>query len=600
MMYLKRLHYRKLQTPAVAFTAMGLVTILLAVVYFADPRQHRWIRFGPFGGLQPSEFAKPALALFLAYFIAMRSRAINSRYTLLPAILAVGFVTVSVALADLGTAIVLGRDRGRRLHRRRTRAPLHSDRLRHWHPRRARCLSRPNPTVWCASSATSIPDSSWSTRSISSGWIRSRMKKSITAKDTNYQSEQAKIAIGSGGPMGVGLMEGRQKLFYLPEAHTDTIYAVVGEEFGLVGSLAVLIGFVVILWRGIRATLLIPDEFGRYLALGITTMLVIQAFFNMTVVLGMMPTKGIPLPMISFGGSSLLVTLASLGILLNVSEHAGEWEPFVMAGGGTGGHVIPAIAVAREVRRMGHEVLFVGTERGVENRLVPEAGFRLEKIRVGGIKNLGAVTRLVSLWRLARETVAQHARFGEWKPGAVFSMGGYVAGPPVLAALLRGTPVVVMEPNAVPGFTNRHIARWVNRALIGFEETARFFPAGRTELTGLPVREEFFALPPKSGGEEFTVLITGGSQGSRTLNDAARQSWPLFREAALPVRLIHQTGAPMVRNDCGRVPRRPGSPARSRRSSAICRPHSPRPIWSCAAPAPAPFPNWLRPENRPC
>ncbi len=216
-----------------------------------------------------------------------------------------------------------------------------------------------------------------------------------------------------------------------------------------------------------------------------------------------------------------------------------------MAGGGTGGHVIPAIAVAREVCRMGHEVLFVGTERGVENRLVPEAGFRLEKIRVGGIKNLGAATRLASLWRLARETAGQYARFGKWKPGAVFSMGGYVAGPPVLAALLRGTPIVVMEPNAVPGFTNRHIARWVKRALIGFEETSGFFPAGRTELTGLPVREEFFTLSAKSREEEFTVLITGGSQGSRTLNEAARQSWPLFREAGLPVRLIHQTGAPM-------------------------------------------------------
>ena len=155
------------------------------------------------------------------------------------------------------------------------------------------------------------------------GWIRAQMKKSITARDTNYQTEQAKIAVGSGGPAGLGLMQGRQKLFYLPEAHTDTIYAVVGEEFGLFGSAGVLLGFVIILWRGIRATLFIPDEFGRYLALGITTMLVIQAFFNMSVVLGMVPTKGIPLPMISFGGSSLLVTLASLGILLNVSEHAG-------------------------------------------------------------------------------------------------------------------------------------------------------------------------------------------------------------------------------------------------------------------------------------
>ena len=217
-----------------------------------------------------------------------------------------------------------------------------------------------------------------------------------------------------------------------------------------------------------------------------------------------------------------------------------------MAGGGTGGHVIPGIAVACELRSMGYEVLFVGTERGVEHRMVPAAGFRLEKIRVGGIKNLGVLTRIESLWRLMKETVGQLGKFGEWKPAAVFSMGGYVAGPPVLAALLRGTPIVVMEPNAVPGFTNRHIARWVKRALIGFAETARFFPAGRTELTGLPVREEFFNLSPKSGGEEFTVLITGGSQGSRTLNEAARQSWPLFREAALPVRLIHQTGAAMV------------------------------------------------------
>ena len=218
---------------------------------------------------------------------------------------------------------------------------------------------------------------------------------------------------------------------------------------------------------------------------------------------------------------------------------------YLMAGGGTGGHVIPAIAVAREVVRMGNEVLFVGTARGVEDRLVPAAGFRLEKIRVGGIKNLGLATRFVSLWRLLSETLGQLKRFAEWQPAAVFSMGGYVAGPPVLAALLRGVPLVVMEPNAVPGVTNRWIARWVQRALIGFEETARYFPRGRTELTGLPVREEFFAIPAKNEEREFTVLITGGSQGSQRLNNAARESWPLFRAAGLPVRFIHQTGMAM-------------------------------------------------------
>jgi cell division protein FtsW len=149
------------------------------------------------------------------------------------------------------------------------------------------------------------------------------LKKSLTTKDTSYQSEQAKIAVGSGGVLGQGLMQSKQKEGFLPESHTDFIYAIVGEEFGLIGAAAVLLAFGLILWRGIRATILIPDDFGRYLALGMTTMLVVQAFMNMSVVLGLMPTKGIPLPMISFGGSSLLSTLTCLGILLNVSEHAG-------------------------------------------------------------------------------------------------------------------------------------------------------------------------------------------------------------------------------------------------------------------------------------
>jgi UDP-N-acetylglucosamine--N-acetylmuramyl-(pentapeptide) pyrophosphoryl-undecaprenol N-acetylglucosamine transferase len=216
-----------------------------------------------------------------------------------------------------------------------------------------------------------------------------------------------------------------------------------------------------------------------------------------------------------------------------------------MAGGGTGGHVIPAIAVAREVVKAGHDVLFVGTERGVESRLVPAAGFELQKIRVGGIKNLGVATKLSSAWRLMAETAGQLNHFSTLKPAAVFSMGGYVAGPPVVAALMKRVPLVVMEPNAVPGVTNRWIGSRVTRALIAFEETRRFFPEGRTELTGLPVREEFFNLPAKLDSPEFTVLITGGSQGSQRLNNAARESWPLFRDAGLPVRLIHQTGRAM-------------------------------------------------------
>jgi len=322
MMFFKRFHYRRLQTPAVAFTIMSIVMILLVIAYFADPSQHRWIRVPSLGQIQPAEFAKPAIALFLAYFIAMRSRAINSRYTLLPAILGIGFITAAIVKSDLGTPIVLVSTAAvmflvAGLEKRYIMIAAVVGLL-------ACCAAVAAKPYRLVRVVTFVdPQLKLVDKIDTHGWIRTQMKKSITARDTNYQIEQAKIAVGSGGWVGVGLMHGVQKLFYLPESHTDMIYAVVGEEFGLFGSTAVLIGFLIVLWRGIRATVLIPDEFGRYLALGITTMIVIQAFFNMSVVLGIVPPKGIPLPMISFGGSSLLVTLASMGVLLNVAEHAG-------------------------------------------------------------------------------------------------------------------------------------------------------------------------------------------------------------------------------------------------------------------------------------
>src|SRR5438477_5003966 len=215
---------------------------------------------------------------------------------------------------------------------------------------------------------------------------------------------------------------------------------------------------------------------------------------------------------------------------------------FLMAGGGTGGHVIPLLAVAHELKRLGHEVFFVGTERGVEARMVPAAGYPLEIIRIGGLKRVGALQRLATLGQLPISTFAMLRLMRRKRTAAVFSMGGYAAGPPVIAALTARMPLVVMEPNAVPGFTNRRIGRFVTRALLSFPETSRYFLPGRTEMTGLPVREEFFTLPRKAPDFGFTILVTGGSQGSRTLNRAARQSWPLFRKAACPVRFILQTG----------------------------------------------------------
>jgi UDP-N-acetylglucosamine--N-acetylmuramyl-(pentapeptide) pyrophosphoryl-undecaprenol N-acetylglucosamine transferase len=215
---------------------------------------------------------------------------------------------------------------------------------------------------------------------------------------------------------------------------------------------------------------------------------------------------------------------------------------FVMAGGGTGGHVIPAVAVAQELRRRGHEPVFFGTRHGYEARLVPAAGFAIEWIEAGGLNRVSPGRRLRSLLVIPASVLRVWFWLGRNRPGAVFSMGGYVAGPVLIAAILRGVPVVAMEPNAVPGMANRKAARWTARALVNFPETASFFPPGRTEVTGVPVKEEFFEVGRRPGAGALNLLVTGGSQGSRSLNNAGRDTWQLFARAGMPVRIVHQAG----------------------------------------------------------
>lgn len=215
---------------------------------------------------------------------------------------------------------------------------------------------------------------------------------------------------------------------------------------------------------------------------------------------------------------------------------------FFMAGGGTGGHVIPAIAVARELQARGHQPVFIGTQSGFEAKLVPGAGFPLELIEIGGLKRVGLVQTVRTLRQMPLSLNKVLALFNRYRPSAIFSMGGYVAGPVVLAAWWRRLPIVVMEPNAVPGLTNRQMGRFVSRALLSFPEAARYFPRGKTEITGLPVRREFFSIPPKLRGDVVTILITGGSRGSRTLNETTRDAWSFFRHSPFRVRLLHQTG----------------------------------------------------------
>jgi cell division protein FtsW len=326
MMFLKKRNYRVLNTPAWAFPAISFILVMLALVYRMDPRLHRWFRFGPLS-LQPSELAKPVLILFLAYFVARRASAINTRFTLMPAAVIVGLVTGAVMMADLGTAVVLVV----------TAAVVFLVAGLEW------------KYVAVASAVLSVflvyaiaskdyriarvfgffdPDYSSLDSPIVKyfdprGELKVRLQTAADTRNSEYHIHQSLIAVGSGGPLGRGPMRSRQKLLYLPEAHTDFIFAVLAEELGLWGTLLTVGGFLIILWRGLRIYFRTPDDFGKYLALGVTTMIVVQAFMNISVVLGMTPTKGIPLPLISYGGSSLLSTLISLGILQSVGEHSG-------------------------------------------------------------------------------------------------------------------------------------------------------------------------------------------------------------------------------------------------------------------------------------
>ena len=218
---------------------------------------------------------------------------------------------------------------------------------------------------------------------------------------------------------------------------------------------------------------------------------------------------------------------------------------FVMAGGGTGGHIIPALAVADELRRHGYESFFIGTQSGMEARLVPAAGFPIEWIEIGGLNRVGMAQRIRTLAQIPVSIMRVLRIFQSRRPKAVFSMGGYVAGPVMMAARLTGIPIVVMEPNAIPGLTNRRMGKWIAKALVSFPEALRYFPADRAEVTGMPVREDFFKIRARAKPQvPFTVLITGGSRGSKTLNEAARGSWNLFAQQ-MRVRILHQCGTEM-------------------------------------------------------
>jgi UDP-N-acetylglucosamine--N-acetylmuramyl-(pentapeptide) pyrophosphoryl-undecaprenol N-acetylglucosamine transferase len=218
---------------------------------------------------------------------------------------------------------------------------------------------------------------------------------------------------------------------------------------------------------------------------------------------------------------------------------------FLIAAGGTGGHVIPGLQIARELRRRGHRCRFVGTARGLESRLVPKEGFPLELLPVGALNRVSIRRQLETVLRLPQALIQAGRLIDRDRPAAVLSLGGYAAGPVLVAAIMREIPVAVVEPNAKPGLAHRLAGPFVSRALLGFPRGAEYFHEGRSEFSGIPVREEFFRIPPKAHTRPFTVLITGGSQGSQRLNRAAVEAVELWaaKNTLGELKFLHQTGA---------------------------------------------------------
>jgi len=212
----------------------------------------------------------------------------------------------------------------------------------------------------------------------------------------------------------------------------------------------------------------------------------------------------------------------------------------ILAGGGTGGHVIPALAIANQLQKdYSAEILFIGTARGIENRLVPAAGYPLKLVRVGALKNVSLVTRLKTAFDLPRALWDAGGMLSEFAPDVVIGVGGYASGPAMMAAVVKHIPTLAFEPNVVPGFANRMVARFVSGAAVHFEETAKYFRHGT--VTGVPVRHAFFQIPPKRGGTP-TVLVFGGSQGAHAINDAIIRCLPVLQREAPGIHIIHQTG----------------------------------------------------------
>ena len=298
-----RIDYKTYRNGTLIWTLLGVVAVLLVAALFSRPVNgaNRWVGFSMLK-FQPSELAKIVCVLFTALMLERRMHRINEiSYSLLPIGIVTGVLAALIAIEpDAGTTMSLLAVVG---------VMVFATGLRYRYIFTVAAVAVPLLLLYVMSAGYRVDR------------VRAFLDPWAHRSEGGWQIIQSYLAVGSGGIFGRGLNESVQKLFFLPEAHTDFIYSVIGEEFGLIGTTTILLCFGVIVWRGLSIATKAEDRFGSLVALGLTMMIGLQAFVNISVVLGLLPTKGIPLPLLSSGGSSLLMSLVGIGILLNISQH---------------------------------------------------------------------------------------------------------------------------------------------------------------------------------------------------------------------------------------------------------------------------------------
>ncbi len=542
-----RLDYRRLRrlAPLLLLLTFGLLFVVLVPGLGVHAMgSSRWIGFGQLR-LQPSELMKLALTLFAADFIAKRlDEDASDRRIIGPLLIVTGFACVLIlAQPDMGTAMVLGFI---------ALALLFVSGV----------SLGPVMKVMAALAGLAV------IVAVASPYRRARLlsfvNPSAHGSGSGYQVMQSLIGLGSGHLVGAGIGGGQAQWGFLPNAHTDFIFSVIGEQLGIVGALATLVLLAGLLWLGIRTATQSPDRFGALLAIGLVAWVAAETLINVGAVVGVLPVTGIPLPFISFGGSSLVITMAAAGILVNIArqgEAVGARTPArprrrprtarraagsaagsvrarrvtVIAGGGTGGHIVPSLQIARALVDRGHApetIHLFGSRRGQEATTWPALEFPYTLLTGRGVRrslapsawaaNAGAVLGL--LWACLRAVASFVAR----RPRAVVIVGGYASLPAGVAAVVTRVPLVSMTTDAVPGAVNGLLGRFAAANAVAFAGTG----LPRAHVTGTPVRAELHALDLSSGArsrsraelglpvDRQTVASVGGSLGARRINRA--------------------------------------------------------------------------------